>query len=66
MNGTTLCTILQALGVRRDALITNVSTICNAVTGYDRYLPRHLRRGARHSTRRVERAVIDQWLIWRA
>ena len=31
----------------------------------DRYLPRHLRRRAAHSTRRVERVVIDDWLIWR-
>jgi hypothetical protein len=32
---------------------------------FDGYLPRHLRRHAARSTRRVERAVVDAWLMWR-
>jgi hypothetical protein len=31
----------------------------------DAYLPRHRRRRAKHATRGVDRAVIDQWLMWR-
>jgi hypothetical protein len=32
---------------------------------FDGYLPRHLRRHTTRPTRRVERAVVDAWLMWR-
>ena len=31
----------------------------------DPYVPRHRRRRAKYATRGVERAVVDQWLMWR-
>ena len=35
------------------------------ITFSDTYLTRHQRRHAKYATRGVERAIIDQWLMWR-
>ncbi len=54
-------TVATVLGSRWDAAVAS----CAPISHVDSYLPRHLRRRMMHGTRKVERAVIDSWLLWR-
>ena len=58
-------TIVTTLSSRWDAADANTAKTYAPMTYFDGYLPRHLRRRTIHGTRKVERVVIDEWMMWR-
>ena len=58
-------TIVMKLGARWDTAIARTAKVRALMTNPDGYLPRHLRRRTMHSTRKVDRVIIDHWMMWK-
>jgi hypothetical protein len=59
-------TIMTTLSSHWYAADAGTAKACAPLTHSDGYLPRRLRRRMLHSTRKVERVIIEEWMIWRS